>query len=495
MMTERILGLDIGDQYIKAVAVSRTIRSDTQVDYCTSFKRTEPVDLSDDIKRFFEQHEILRQLPCITALSVRDVSFRNLSFPFHDDRKIRQTMAFEVESLLQYPIAEAYLDYVPAKIADKSTILIAAARKDIVRHYLDLLKDHVQDTKIIGIEAVSLLPFLLSRQHPSGFNIIIDIGAKHTVALFMREKHLFQVREYPFGTGLIGTRPAGEKQTNVAISDVYSNFCQELGNTIEFLKWQGFVEADSPHIYLTGGGAGDQELHNALTQNVSSIIGLIDMTTTDGIVFSAEAKRHWEPLIMNQALALALHPLRKGDGFDFRSQEKRGRTDHEPLKRNIRLLSIAAGLMLFLLGVDVFLGEYEKRMQLKQLKTQVNTIFKQYNPDVRRIVDPVSQMRTKIMETKKAALGLTDALTGPPVLDVLKRLSSSISPAVEVLFTTFGFDNDSVMIKGEAKNFDTVEAMKKELSNSNNFKTIAIGSTNLMKQGDKVEFDMRITLK
>jgi len=187
MMAERILGLDIGDQYIKAVAVNRTIRGNTQVDYCTSFKRTEQGDLSDDIKRLFEQHEVLRQLPCITALSVRDVSFRNLSFPFRDDRKIRQTMAFEVEPLLQYPITEAYLDYVPAKVTDETTILIAAVKKNIVRNYLDLLKDHVQDTKIIDIEGVSLLPFFLSHQHASGFNIILDIGAKHTVALFMRE--------------------------------------------------------------------------------------------------------------------------------------------------------------------------------------------------------------------------------------------------------------------------------------------------------------------
>lgn len=495
MMAERILGLDIGDQYIKAVAVNRTIRGNTQVDYCTSFKRTEQGDLSDDIKRFFEQHEVLRQLPCITALSVRDVSFRNLSFPFRDDRKIRQTMAFEVEPLLQYPITEAYLDYVPAKVTDETTILIAAVKKNIVRNYLDLLKDHVQDTKIIDIEGVSLLPFLLSHQHASGFNIILDIGAKHTVALFMREKHLFQIREYPFGAGLIGASPAGEKHVNGPIADVYGNLCQDLRNTIEFLKWQGFVEADSPHIYLTGGGALEQEIHHALSQNFSSAIDLIDMTTADGIVFTGEAKRQWEPLIMNHALALALRPLRKGEGFDFRSQEKRERKGYEPLKKNIRFLSIVAGLMLFSLGLDAFLGDYEKKMQLKQLKNQVNSVFKQYNPDVSRIVDPVSQMRGKIMETKKAALGLTDALTGPPVLDVLKRLSSSIPPAVEVLFTTFTIDRDSIIIKGEAKNFDTVEAMKKELSNSNNFKSIALGSTSLMKQGDKVEFDMRITLK
>ncbi|HAJ28049.1 MAG TPA: hypothetical protein DCG53_12540 [Syntrophus sp. (in: bacteria)] len=495
MMTERILGLDIGDQFINAVAVDRTIRGNTQVVYCASFQRTARGDPSGDIKRFFEQHEVLRQLPCITALPVRDVSFRNLFFPFHDDKKIRQTMAFEVEPLLPYPITEAYLDYVPAKVADKKTILIAAARKDIVRHYIDLLKDHVQETRIIDIEGVPLVPFFLAHHLASAFNIILDIGAKHAVALFISEYHLFQIREYPIEIGLTGASSAGEKRVDGSIADVYGNLCQELGNTIESLKWQGFVEADSSHIYLTGSGALDQEIRHALSRNFSSDIDLIDMTAAEGIVFTEEAKRQWEPLLMNQALALALRPLRKGEGFDFRSQEKRGQTGPKTLKKNIHFLAITAGLILFSLGVDALLGDYEKKMQLKQLKSQISSVFKQYNPDVSRIVDPVSQMRTKITETKKAALGLTDDLTGFSVLDVLKSLSGSIPPALEVLFTTFTIDRDSIIIKGEAKNFDTVEAMKKELSNSRNFKSIAIGSTNLVKQGGKVEFNMQIYLK
>ena len=52
-----------------------------------------------------------------------------------------------------------------------------------------------------------------------------------------------------------------------------------------------------------------------------------------------------------------------------------------------------------------------------------------------------------------------------------------------------------IQIKGLAKNFDAVDTLKKEYIKSKYFEAVTIGGTNLIKQGDKVEFDMRMTLK
>ncbi|MCX7950198.1 MAG: hypothetical protein N2509_08820, partial [Treponemataceae bacterium] len=73
--------------------------------------------------------------------------------------------------------------------------------------------------------------------------------------------------------------------------------------------------------------------------------------------------------------------------------------------------------------------------------------------------------------------------------------STLITPAHEVMLTALTVEGDTVIVKGETKNFDMVQAIKNDLAKSKLVKTVSIGATNLVKQGEKVEFDMRLFLK
>ena len=98
------------------------------------------------------------------------------------------------------------------------------------------------------------------------------------------------------------------------------------------------------------------------------------------------------------------------------------------------------------------------------------------------------QLRGKIAEAKKLAAGMGDATAAVTALDLLKEISALAPP--DLLVTSLTLDGDAVGLKGEARNFDAVETVKKTFANSKYFKTVTIGSTNLMKQGTGVEFDM-----
>jgi Tfp pilus assembly protein PilN len=82
---------------------------------------------------------------------------------------------------------------------------------------------------------------------------------------------------------------------------------------------------------------------------------------------------------------------------------------------------------------------------------------------------------------------------GATVLDLLKDISALAPPATEFLITGFNLDDDRLAIKGTVKNFDAVDALKRELAKSKYFTNLQIGATNLAKQGDKVDFDLRMT--
>ncbi len=154
---------------------------------------------------------------------------------------------------------------------------------------------------------------------------------------------------------------------------------------------------------------------------------------------------------------------------------------------------MAAVVILSLAGVEIGLDDYGSRLHLASLKRDITAEFKKSDPNVTRIVDPVAQLRGKIAEARKLSAGMGDATTEATVLDLLKEISG-FAPA-NLLLTSFSLDGDAIGLKGEARNFDAVDAFKKAFANSKYFKTVTIGSTSMMKQGSGVEFDLKVTLK
>jgi DNA-binding protein len=85
--------------------------------------------------------------------------------------------------------------------------------------------------------------------------------------------------------------------------------------------------------------------------------------------------------------------------------------------------------------------------------------------------------------------------SGVTVLELLKDISGFISPALDIVMTHLHYENNIVLLKGEAKKIDDVTSVKNELLKSKYFKNVTISSTSLAKEGTIVNFDLRIELK
>jgi Tfp pilus assembly protein PilN len=150
-------------------------------------------------------------------------------------------------------------------------------------------------------------------------------------------------------------------------------------------------------------------------------------------------------------------------------------------------------LILLLAGIEIGLDDYGARLRLAQLKGEITAEFRKIDPEATRIVDPVVQLRGKIAGAKRLAAGMGDATAAVTALDLLKEISALAPP--DLLVSSLTLDGDAVGLKGEARNFDAVDTVKKTFANSKYVKTVTIGSTNLMKQGTGVEFDLKVILK
>jgi len=509
-MPEKILGLDIGAGSVKAVILSRKFRGGRRILAVRRIEIHEPGGIPEAMQQLFAD-PTFRGLVCMTAISPGLLSFRNVQLPFRDDKKIGQTLAFALEPLIQQSLDGVFIDYRVTARGEQSDIFAALADRSLVGERAALLSPYVRDTAVIDIDAVPLATFLLRRPDFPACAILLDIGALDTTAIFIGKGKILHIRHFRFG-GEMATRAVAEalridftaaetlkksgelpEEAGSAIREICDRFFSELKKTQAFLRGQEGLDEAPARIILTGGGARTPGIAEGLSRLFAVAVEQTNLMASGGFEIDTALRSSWDPVVMDQALALAARPLGKGSGFNFRQRASEAREGYGELRDRLKKGSVVALVILLLAGVELGLDDYGARLRLDALKKEINAEFRKSLPEVTRVVDPVIQLRGKIAEAKKLAAGMGDATGAATVLDLLKEISALAPP--DLLVTSLTLDGDAVGIKGEARNFDAVETVKKTFANSKYVKTVAIGSTNMMKQGTGVEFDLKIILK
>ena len=509
-MTDKILGLDIGEDALKAVLAARIMKGVHRVVGASIVPIGETGGLPGALQKLFENPEY-RGCTCVTALPARNISFRNLALPFRNEKKIRQTIAFALEPLIHCGIDDVLIDYVTVRTAETSEIFAAAAPKSAVRERLAMLEKQVRVTAPLDIDGITAASRLFGKGTEGGCELLLDIGATRTVAAFVHRGSLIQVRDFDFG-GRQTTEALAEswgvgfaeaerrkrrEQTGPAAADLppCASLLAELKRTVDFLSWRGHIERGISRIQTTGGGSLYQPLREELSRAFSAPVFPADLAESSDIVMDPAVRAQWQPAILNQALALATRGHKRGMGLRFSEQDEKFKDAYVRFGGKLRWA--AAGLLLFaLLGLtDAYLDYRSADVRNTRLKNEITALFKRYNPEAKRIVDPLSQMKAGMMEARKVSQGMDETRPRVRVLDVLRDISALAPTGTELLLSSFTLENNIVTIRGQAGNFDAVDAIKRELAKSKLFGSVTIGATTLLKQGEQVEFDMQLSLK
>ncbi|MBM4313068.1 MAG: hypothetical protein FJ122_04010 [Deltaproteobacteria bacterium] len=509
-MPERILGLDIGGGGIKAVLLSRGFRGGYRV---LGFTRTDidrAGDLPQALSRLFADQPFLGTV-CVTTLPTGALSFREIRLPFHDDRKIRKTIAFALEPLVQTPLDTVFIDYTKTGGKSQAEIFAALAPRSLVDERSALLAGYVRETAVIDIDAVPLACRLMEDPCFPETALLIDIGKQDTTALFTEKGRIVHLRHFAFGGESVtralveflkidadeaermkqgGALPTGALS---ALRECCSPLFAEIRNTQSYLLWQGRLAQVPSRMILTGGGSKTPGLKEQLEDFFALTVERTDLAAMLGIQMEETLRQSWDPAVMDQALALAARPMSKGRGFNFRQRASEALSGYGELRDRLKKGAVAALVILTLAGIEIGLDDYSARLRLAALKQDIAREFKKIDPDAQKIVDPVAQLRGKITEARKLAAGMGEAATDAMLIDIFKELSALAT--ADCLLSSFNLDGNAIGLKGEVTNYDAVETLKKALANSKTFKSVVIGSTGMVKQGSKVEFEMKMTLK
>lgn len=509
-MPERILGLDIGGGSVKAVLLSRGFRGGCRL---LGFSRVEiPVagGLPEALARLFAD-PIFRDALCVTALPTGALSFRQTRLPFRDDRKIRKTVAFALESSLPTPLDSVFIDYTATGGQSQAEIFAAIAPRALVGERSALLAGYVRDTAVIDVDAVPLASRLMDDPEFPESALLIDIGERDTTALFTGGGRVLHLRHFPFGGAMVTAAVAESLRISAAEAEKSKRsgklppaaasavracsepLLAEIRNTQAYLLWQNRLTQAPSRIVLTGGGSRTPGLAEQIEAHFALPVRRTDLAAMRGIPMDESLRSSWDPALMDQALALAARPMAKGSGFNFRQRAFAARSGELELRGPLKQVAIAALVILLLAGIEIGLDDYGDRLRLAALKQDISREYRAIDPAAQRIVDPVAQLKGKIAEARKLAAGMGESATEATVLDLFREISA-LAPA-DLLLTAFTLDGHVIALKGETRQTEAAEALKKAFAQSPFFKEAVIGGIGSAKPGSAVDFELKVTLK
>jgi general secretion pathway protein L len=496
-MPEQILGLEIGSDYAVAVQVTWGLKGH-QVTACNHVIIEEAGGLDAALKSLFEPLDV-QGVTCNASIPADHVSYRNLQMPFRDEKKIRQTLVFELETMVPVPVEDLIVDFKMVDRSDKSEILAASVKRADISQYLAFLQAHGVDPEVVDIGCVPTLNWLLNQEGIPDSGLFLDLGhSKNTMSLYVNKRpaliRTFSANGRPIqpvlsnetGSSHTGTEGAKEIESSL------KSLCAKVQNTLHAFTWQTAKTVRPEKVFITGRGTLYPDIENALGRLLDLPVEKVRVTGDPKIHLEADIAQTWNPALMDNALALAVGGAKQRLGFNFRRDEFQVKKAYFGRMKEIRQVAAVLAVILFLVGVDLGVDYFSLKKQYKALDQQITAVFKQTFPDAKRIVDPVQQMRVKISEIKKSALALPGIGTNTKVLDLLKDVSSRVPESADIHVARLVVDPDAVLLSGDTDTFNTVDTIKKGLEPSSYFDDVTISSANLDRSGNRVQFEMKL---
>lgn len=493
-MLGRILGLDINEDTIAGVLVKTGIKG-RRVSGCTVVSIKEYDGIQPALVELLERLDP-EGAACYNAIPSDQISYRNLSMPFKDKKKIRQTIAFELETMLPYHVDDLLIDFkLVNRSAEQSDILAASVKRNFLTGYLAILRTSGIDPEILDIRNVPLANRLLMQPETPDNGFVLDIGCRKGAIVLFLDRQIVLVRKLFFdGTAIaetiFGSGQDDDSQRDEHIESCLKSFCKTVDNTFSAFGAEIGKAVQPEKAFVTGSATLNPVTVELLGRYLDMPVEMIDLVRSTDVDMAGPAVALWEPSLMNNALALALRNNRQ-PGFNFRREDFEHKRQLGKLKKEIRNGAIFLAIILALLAADIGVDHYSVKRRYQALDLRLKEIFSQTFPEVKRIVDPVRQMRGKIKDLKKTAVS-QPGTARLKVLDLLDDISSRIPDTLDVEVARMVIDQETVLIKGSTDTFNTVDNIKKGLELSANFKGVTISSANLDKSGKGIKFELRI---
>lgn len=494
-MPGKIIGIDIDSDSITAVVAEGGLRG-ISVKECLRVLINGDEGLHGALKKLSGNID-LKADTYVSTISGEHISFRNFQIPFKSEKKIKQTLNFAVETLIPFPIEDVLVDFTIPDQSDNSEILAALVSRKYISEYLTELKEYAGiDPEILDIKVVPIASWLLRQEDIPENGLILEVGSKISTLILYINRRVSLIRPLYLG-GVLKTGDTLPDEGNDTLKDANSDsligkLCLNIKNTLHSFENQGNRQVTPERIFITGPGSLYPDIEIVIEKFTSIPVERIDIARDMKVSMGDNVARLWDPALMNGTLALIFRDSKKGQGFNFRKDEFEVQKGYFRIKKVFQKVAVFLIIILSLLTADFGMDYYIQKKRYVRLDYKLKEMFREEFPGVKRIIDPVHQVKAKINEIKKSSISIPGISDTSKVLDLLKDVSGRMPNSLNLRVTRMVVDPEIVQIKGETDTFNTVDIIKKSLQNSEYFSSVNISSANLDRSDKLVKFELKL---
>lgn len=490
-MPKHVLGIEVSPRRLTVVQITGTPKSYSMTS-AIQHPLPHAVDAEEQLtlQRQAVQEMVdlyrLRADTVVTTLPSHKAILRNLTLPFKDARRIRQTLKGALEEHMPLEPEEVIADFQSlSSQADNATpLLVAALSQDLIAAHLSLFQDTTLEPAVIDLDAFALGNATRFGSPTVASNaVLVDLSPTRILMAILRHGTPIFIRSLTHHLALEATSP----------EELANQLNKYLQHTL-YAYEHTIREAEAPAMVLLAGTTHSHltPLAAALKQEIEFPVAVWQITSEACKPSASDIDLESQPeyAIAFGAALRGLH--RQAAGLNFRREQFERHRDLQEIRGRL----IGLGVMLvFVAGLglaSMYLNNYFKTQQHLQLQQHVTRIFQQTLPNT-RMVQPTFQLSEKVKELKdrlNAFGGITGAQRSG--LQILREISSRIPPAISVNVDNLTITSDITDLSGTTASYDNIVKLKDALEASPYFAAVKITNTKT-DVANKVAFKFTIT--
>lgn len=483
-MPQRILSLEIGDAELKAAVLQTSFR-----DYKVTALLREPLNgaVDQQLRAFLERHGEAGDT-ILSALPGDRVTWRTFFLPFRDQKKLAQTIPFELENSVPFGLDEVVVDYqVLHRDRAGTTVLAALVQKGDLEQHLELLQRGGADPKVVDIGPLASLNTLsLVPDLPPTF-AFLDVGPQTvTVALF-RDRELSGLRTV--GRRAAEATPASPEQS--AAVDGADRLAGDVRWTL--LALSGAPLDDELACYLAGDSAELNALEHALAAALPVALRRLDRLTLRNLTVETGAQAP----AFSQSLGLALREVAPAGalGVNFRRGEFTFHRSQQELRQALRTVALLGVVVLVLTVLDMFTKHQQLKQQAAGLDSQIQQVLTAALPDLGRVPNAKAALHdeTEALQQRVDLLNDVVPVSSSTSIDILRAVSSAVPNSIRVDCEEYAMDPDAVRLRCNTETYDAVDDIKQGLRDTGYFSEVEVKDAKANPKGG-VDFRIALTL-
>ncbi|MBI3019179.1 MAG: pilus assembly protein PilM [Deltaproteobacteria bacterium] len=531
----RVIGLDIGSTSVKAIEVEVGLRQLELIDF---FEEKYPLSLNPPaseqvrhgIENLFLRSGFMLPFKLVASLSGLYVSSKQLTLPFTDKTKIKQTLPFELEEHIPFALDEIVFDYQIISTGDKNAqILILIAPKDVIQERLALFPQKEFSPDLLTSDAAALYNLTTSFywQTTETVYALVNMGRLQTSVCIIEDGKISQVRSISQGgqaitvaiqeayhlsfedaerakidNGFVLTNPSSVSKDQIKFSDCIKKALEpllsQLAQTFQSARSKG--KGVVRKLYITGGTSLLRNLPAYLSQELHMEVEFLKCLSayeTNNIADQDENNAK-----ASQALSLALGLIGKsyGEQFNFRKEEF-SKYQRGPLGKEVRYFLGMGSLVLAILFMNIIGNAFILRSTLKNINRQTIDITKKFPIKVpENLLENATQLRSYLSKKAREQKEKIEALGGSKgetltALQVLQELSSLVPKQTLFDVREFSYVDGKIKIKAISDSFNSIDTIERNFKNHPQFTKVTKGEISTASDGQNKDFTITFDIK